>query len=56
MKKKTEEEIKQEMEDFSSAVQAFREARRNALSGGDSSVYQTDETGNQSGETEDEQT
>lgn len=55
MKNKTEQEIKQEMEDFSSAVQRFREAQRNALSGGESSVNQTDETVDHSGDAENEQ-
>ncbi len=50
MKKKTEQEIKKELEDFSSAVQAFREARRNALLGVNSDEDQSDEAGDQSGE------
>ena len=55
MKKKTEKEIEKEMEDFSSAVQRFREAQRIALSGGDSSVNQTDETVDHSGDAMNEQ-
>jgi len=56
MKKKTEQEIKQEMEDFSGAVQRFREAQRNALYGVDNGINQAAEAGDQSGEAEDEQT
>ncbi len=52
MKKKTELEIKKEMEDFSRAVQTFREARRNAKSGADNMMDQTDSVDYQTGNTE----